>query len=73
MPRSFACVEMLSKQMETPDTVIFFLGPAGTGKTTTMKHLYTSMLESGNYQKLLYVDAKCDNDFRDMSLYSFAF
>ena len=58
MERSFASLKDLSAEMEKTATVNFFLGPPGTGKTTTLKSLYNHMLSMDRDRKHLYVDAK---------------
>jgi Cdc6-like AAA superfamily ATPase len=58
--RSFALLDDLSKEMMNQSrrkNVLFFLGPSGTGKTTTLQALYCK-LHKENKDQVLYIDAK---------------
>ena len=59
--RSFATLEDLSTQMNARGhRVLFFTGPSGTGKTTTLQVLYLSMKRNNQdlAVKFDYIDAK---------------
>lgn len=60
MDRKFAQLEKLSKEMMTGKNVLFFCGPSGTGKTTTLRALYCQLrtVTKDQNTELLYVDAK---------------
>ena len=66
MDRSFASLENLSIEMKNEDTpaVLFFTGPSGTGKTTTLKVLYIHMKQDHENKDLnvpfFYINAEED-------------
>ena len=60
--RPFATLEDLSKKMKNKNiqAVLYFTGPSGTGKTTTLKELCSYMKCQNLNVNCLYINAKAD-------------
>ena len=65
--RSFATLDSLSKEMKDKtkkdQVVLYFLGPSGTGKMTTLEALYFKMVEDNKDENITlhYIDAKTED------------
>ena len=75
MDRTFARLDDLSTYMnQGHQVVVFFTGPSGTGKTTTLKVLYSTMKRKNkdSNKNFFYIDANLDElDFPAKSAYVF--
>ena len=59
--RNFAKLKDLLQEMNSLEKpVLFYTGPSGTGKTTTLTMLYRYMQRTTVNGKFLYIDAKYD-------------
>ena len=56
--RDFAKLDDLIAEMKNSDAVLYFCGPSGTGKSTTLNQLYKRMQSADQHVRAHYVNAR---------------